>query len=96
MKVIEQYFVVLLFVMLCKLVLTFNSEDEFLKSDYSVKVIEKGFAVAQLIMSYKVYSMGANIKCDHSGGGSRNFDWRSPKYTFYTVDTSESSSYKDI
>ena len=35
MKVIEQYFPKLLFVMLCKVILTFESEYEILKCDQS-------------------------------------------------------------
>ena len=35
MKVIEQYFTVVLFIMLYKVVLTFESVDEILKCDHS-------------------------------------------------------------
>ena len=35
MKATEQYFPVVLFIMLCKVVLTFKSVDEFLKRDLS-------------------------------------------------------------
>ena len=35
MKAIEQYFIVVLFVMLCKVVLTFEFVDEILKCDHS-------------------------------------------------------------
>ena len=35
MKAIEQYFHVVLFLMLCKVVLTFKSEDETLVCDHS-------------------------------------------------------------
>ena len=35
MKVTEQYFLVVLFIMLCKVVLTFESMDEILKCDHS-------------------------------------------------------------
>ena len=35
MKAIEQYFPVVLFIMLYKVVLTFESMDEILKSDHS-------------------------------------------------------------
>ena len=34
-KVTEQYFAVVLFIMLCKVVLSFKSVDEFLKRDLS-------------------------------------------------------------
>ena len=39
MKAIEQYFPVVLFIMLYKVVLTFESVDEILKCDYSNKTI---------------------------------------------------------
>ena len=29
--------------------------------------MKKDFAVVLLIMSYKLYIMGADLKCDHSG-----------------------------
>ena len=35
MKAIEQYFPVVLFIMLCKVILTFESVDEILKCDHS-------------------------------------------------------------
>ena len=35
MKATEQYFPVVLFIMLCKVVLTFESVDEILKRDHS-------------------------------------------------------------
>ena len=35
MKATEQYFLVVLFIMLCKAVLTFESVDEILKCDHS-------------------------------------------------------------
>ena len=39
MKATEQYFPVVLFIMLYKVVLTFNFVDELLKSDYSSVVL---------------------------------------------------------
>ena len=38
MKVIEQYFPVVLFIMLYKVVLTFESVDEILKCDHSIQM----------------------------------------------------------
>ena len=35
MKATEQYFPVVLFIMLCKMILTFESVDEILKCDHS-------------------------------------------------------------
>ena len=40
MKAIEQYFPVVLFIMLHKVVLAFESVDEILKCDHSVIIIE--------------------------------------------------------
>ena len=37
MKTIEQYFLLVLFVMLYKVVVTFESVDETLKSDHSIE-----------------------------------------------------------
>ena len=37
MKAIEQYFPVVLCIMLCKVVLTFESVDEVLKCDFSIE-----------------------------------------------------------
>jgi len=37
MKAIEQYFLVVLFIMLCKVVLPFGSLDEILKCHYSTE-----------------------------------------------------------
>ena len=39
MKATEQYFPVVLFIMLCKVVLTFESVDEILKCDHSKKLL---------------------------------------------------------
>ena len=51
-KAIEQYFPVVLFVMLYKVVLTFESVDEILKCDYSMKVIEQYFSLVQWMNSF--------------------------------------------
>ena len=71
MKAIEQYFPVVLFIMLYKVVLTFESVDEILKCDHSN---ESYWAVlscgALFIMLYKVVltfeSVDEILKCDHS------------------------------
>ena len=56
MKATEQYFPVALFIMLYKVVLTFDSVDEILKCDYSIKMkaTEQYFPVVLFIMLYKV------------------------------------------
>ena len=70
MKATEQYFPVVLFIMLYKVVLTFESVDEILKCDHSNKAFEQYFPVVLFIMLYKVVptfeSVGEILKCDHS------------------------------
>ena len=59
----------LLFIMLYKLVLTFESVDEILKSDIQMKAAEQYFPVVLFIMPYKVVltfeSVDEILKCDH-------------------------------
>ena len=70
MKAAEQYFPVVLFITLYKVVLTFESVDEILKCDHSMKVIEQFFPVVLFIILYKVVlafeSIDEILKCDHS------------------------------
>ena len=70
MKAIEQYFPVVLFIMLCKVILTFDSLDEILKVTIQMKSIEQNFHVVLFIMLYKVVltfeSVHEVLKCDHS------------------------------
>ena len=54
MKAIEQYFPVVLFIMLYKVVLTFEFLDEIPKCDYSMEATEQYLTVLLLIMLYKV------------------------------------------
>ena len=73
MKATEQYFLVVLFIMLYKVVLTFESVDEILKCDHSKEssCTEQCFPVVLFIMLYK--------KCDHANESysmSRTFLWR--------------------
>ena len=64
MKATEQYFPVVLFIMLYKVVLTFESVDEILWCDHSNE------SVVLFIMLYKVIltfeSVDEILKCDHS------------------------------
>jgi len=66
----EQYFPVVLFIMLYKVVLTFESVDEILKCDIQMKATEQYFPVVLFIMLYKVVltfeSMVKILKCGHS------------------------------
>ena len=56
MKAIEQYFPVVLFIMLYKVVLTFESVDEILKCDHSIAtVIKQYFPVVLFIMLFNAY-----------------------------------------
>ena len=52
---IEQYFHVVQFIMLHKVVLTFKSVNETLVCDHSMKAIEQYFHVVLFIMLYKVF-----------------------------------------
>ena len=72
MKPIEQYFPEVLFIMLYKVVLTFESVDEIHKSycvTIQMKVTEQYFPVVLFIMPYKVLltfeSLDEILKCDH-------------------------------
>ena len=70
MKATEQYFPVVLFIMLYKVVLTFESVDKILKCVIQMKTTEQYFHVALFIMLYKVVltfeSVNEILKCDHS------------------------------
>ena len=58
MKAIEQYFPVVLFIMLYKVVLTFESVDEILKCDYSN---ESYWAVLSCGAVYYAIQVGSNF-----------------------------------
>ena len=70
MKATEQYFPVILFIMLCKVFLTFDSVNEILKRDHSNEATEPYFPVMLFIMLCKVFltfdSVNEILKCDHS------------------------------
>ena len=70
LKAIEQYFPVVLFSMMYKVVLTFESVDKILKCDHSKKATEQYFPVIQFIMLNKVAltfeSMDETPRCDNS------------------------------
>ena len=69
MKASEQYLPVVLFIMLYKMLLTFESVDEILKCDHSMKATEQYFPVVLFIMLYKVVLtfefVDEILKCDH-------------------------------
>ena len=56
MKATEQYFPVVLFIMLYKMVLTFESADEMVQCD-NVKAINRCFPALLFIMLYKLVSL---------------------------------------
>ena len=70
MKAIEQYFPVVLFIMLYKVALTFESVDESLSVTIQMKAIEQYLPVVLFIMLCKVVltfeSVDETLKCDHS------------------------------
>ena len=70
MKATEQYFPVVLFITLYKVVLTFESVDEILWYDHSNEASEQYFPVVLFIMLYKVVltfeSVDEILWCDHS------------------------------
>ena len=70
MKATDQYFSVVLFIMLNKVVLTFESVDEMLKCAIQMKATEQYFTVVLFIMLYNVvltFASGDEIlKCDYS------------------------------
>ena len=70
MKATEQYFPVVLFIMLYKGVLTFKSVDEILKCNHSNESYWQYFPVVLFIMLYKVVltfkSVDEILKCNHS------------------------------
>ena len=70
MKASEQYFPVLLFMMLYKVIRTFGSVDEILKCDHSNESYWVVLSCCAVYMLYKVIrtfeSVDEILKCDHS------------------------------
>ena len=70
MKAINQYFPVILFIRLYKVVRTFESVDEIPSVTIQMKAAEQYFPVVPFIMLYKVVltfeSLDEILKCDHS------------------------------
>jgi len=70
LKANEQYFPVVLFIMLYKLTITFESVDEILRVTTQMKASEQYFPVVLFIMLYKLIltfeSVDEILKCDHS------------------------------
>ena len=70
MKATEQYFPVVLFVMLYKVVLTLSLWMKSLSLTIQMKATEQYFPVVLFVMLYKVLltfeSVGEILKCDHS------------------------------
>ena len=70
MKATEQYFPVVLFIMLYKLVLTFEAVDEILKCDHSNEsywaVLSCGTVYYAVKSCSNFESVNEMLKCDHS------------------------------
>ena len=73
-KATEQYFSVVLFIILCKVILTFESVDEVLKRE-QMKATEQYFPVVLFIIFYWVVitfeSVNEILKGDHSNENYR-------------------------
>ena len=75
MKATEQYFPVVLFIMLYKVVLTFESVDEILKCDHSSESYWAVLSCAAVYYAVKVvlafeFVDETGFKCDHSNESS--------------------------
>ena len=70
MKATEQYFPVVLFIMLYKVILTFESVDEILKCDHSnesyLTVLSCGTVYSSVQGDLSLESVDGILKCDHS------------------------------
>ena len=70
MKATEQYFSVVLFIILYKVVITFEFVDEILCKTTQMKAAEQYFSVVLFIMMHKVVltfeSVDEILWCDHS------------------------------
>jgi len=68
-KASEQYFPVVLFIMVYLVVLPFESVDELLECDIQMKATEQYFPVVLFVMLYMVVltfeSVDEILKCDH-------------------------------
>ena len=62
MKATKQYFPVVLFITLHRVVLTFESVDEILKCDQTLYYVEQGMS--------SFWASGRILKCDHSNKSS--------------------------
>ena len=70
MKPINQSFLVMLFIMLCKVILTLSLWTKSLSVTIQMKAIEQCFPVVLFIMLHKMVltfeSVDEILKCDHS------------------------------
>ena len=80
MKATEQFFLVVLFIMMYKVVLTFESLMKSLSVTIQVKATEQYFPVVLLITPYKVVlnfeSVNEILQCNHS-----NESYRAVRFT---------------
>ena len=63
MKATEQYFPLVLFIMLCKVVLTFESEDESLNVTIQLKATEQFFLKCRLFFSISKLQNSCELVC---------------------------------
>ena len=74
MKAIEQYFAVVMFIVLYRVALTFEPVDEILSVDIQMKAIEQCFLAMLFIRLYRValtFEPDETLKCDHSNESYR-------------------------
>ena len=74
MKPTEQYFPVVLFITMYRMVLTFESVDEILKWTIQMKPTEQYFPMVLFIMMYRMVltfeSVDETLTCDHHSNES--------------------------
>ena len=89
MKATEQYFPVVLFIMLHKVVPTFPPVDEILKCDHSNEATEQYFPLVLFIMLHKVVPtfppVDEILKCDHSNEATEQYFPVVPFIMLYNV-----------
>ena len=75
MKATEQYFPVVLFIMLYKVVLTFESVDEILKCDHSSDHSNESYsAVISCVAVYCALQCGSNFRVTFESVKAKQYD----------------------
>ena len=83
MKAIEQYFHVVLFIMLCKVILTFKSVDKTLTSDHSNE--KASFVSCRFSSVSKGTTWSIVLYSITAAAASREQHWREASQAFYRV-----------